>query len=310
MRTRTRPAVNLIELIVLIAILGILLGLLLPAIQKVRAAANRMSSANNLKQLALACHNYHDTYNHFPPGVDANHFSAAARLLPFIEQEALYKSIDFDKAVDDKANAEARKTRIKTFLDPRDPLDTVNDDYGPTNYLFNAGSKASLKDNDGIFFEDSQITFADITDGTSLTVMIGETLRGDGQKKATDVRRQYVALAGKDRARKLTGDSGVKEWQAGKGIKGDRCASWMDGRFLQGTFTGTRKMNDPRPDVSADAGLGGLSALRTENGGGPNVAFCDGSVRVIKATVEVKVWRLLTARNDGEALNEADYIEP
>jgi prepilin-type processing-associated H-X9-DG protein len=310
MRARTRPAINLVELIVLLAILAILLGLLLPAIQKVRAAANRMSSANNLKQLALACHNFHDTNNHFPPGVDANHFSAAARLLPYIEHDALYKTIDFDKSVDDKANAEARKVRIQTFLDPRDPQETVTEDSGPTNYLFNAGSKPSLKENDGVFFEDSQITLADITDGTSNTIMIGQTLKGDGGKKAVDVRRQYVALPGKGRVKKLTDQSGVKEWQAGKDIKGDRGASWMDGRFLQGTFTATRKINDARPDVSADGGMGGLSALRTEDGGGPNVAFCDGSVHVIKSSVDLKIWQLLNSRNDGTAVDSADYEGP
>jgi len=115
-------------------------------------------------------------------------------LLPYIEQNSVYKLIDLKKSVDDEANVNARKIVIKTFLAPMDPVMKVKDDYGPTNYLFNAGSKPDLADNDGIFYRDSKITFGDITDGTSNTLFTGETLKGDGGKKAVDVRRQYVLL--------------------------------------------------------------------------------------------------------------------
>src|ERR1700737_1922418 len=112
MRTRPRTALTVFDLLVVLAILGLLLALLLPAVQKVRQAASRTQSQNNLKQLALACHQYHDAMNHMPSGNDAKNFSAAARLLPYIEQDNLYKQIDFDKPMDDKANADARKVRV------------------------------------------------------------------------------------------------------------------------------------------------------------------------------------------------------
>jgi prepilin-type processing-associated H-X9-DG protein len=235
-----------------------------------------------------------------PPGNDANGFSAAARLLPYIEQENVYNQIDFKKPITDKANAEARKAIIKVFLSPQDPVHLVDDVYGATNYLFNAGSKFGLVDNDGVFYQDSKIRLTDITDGTSNTLMIGETLKGDGGKKAMDVHRQYVFLKEKDALKNLTEDSGVADFKDNKHIAGDRCASWMDGRFLQGTFTGTRLLNDPKPDVSCD-GAAGLSGLRSLEEG-TNIAMCDGSVRFVKQNVSLTVWKLLTARNDGQVL--------
>jgi len=301
MRSKPRAALTFFDLLVVLAILGFLLALLLPAVQKVRQAAGRTQSQNNLKQLGLACHNYHDSMNHFPSGNDAKNFSASARLLPYIEQDNVYKQIDFDKAMDDKANADARKVQLKTLLDPQDSSTTVKDGWAATNYLFNAGSKPALEDNDGVFFQDSQVRIADITDGTSNTLMIGQTLKGDGQTKAVTVARQYVALNDKGALKNLKDESGVKEWKAGKSIAGDRCASWMDGRFLQGTFTGTRKVNDPRPDVSAEGGNGGLSGLRSLEAG-VNIALCDGSVRFVDQKVDAKVWKLLSSRNDGEAI--------
>jgi hypothetical protein len=204
------------------------------------------------------------------------------------------------KSIDDKANAEMRKVKIQVFLSPQDPLEKVNDDYGATNYLFNAGSKPDLEKNDGVFFLESKTRFADITDGTSNTLMIGETLKGDGGTKATDVKRQYVKLD-KDALKNLKDETGVQEWKDGKHIAGDRGASWMDGRFLQGTFTGTRRPNDEKPDVSCDS-LGGLSALRSLDDM-ISVSFCDGSARLINAKkIKMDVWKALCTAAGGEVI--------
>ncbi|HXG08282.1 MAG TPA: DUF1559 domain-containing protein [Gemmataceae bacterium] len=299
MRKHSRPAFTLFQLLVVLALLGVLLGLLLPAVAKVRQAAARTRSANNLRQLAIACHNYYDTFNQLPTGVDKNHFSAAAYLLPYIEQDNLFRNLDLKKPIDDPANAAVRATHIKLLENPLDPITTVNKDYGPTNYLFSAGSKAALKDNDGLCYQESKITFADITDGLSNTILIGETLKGDGMTKAQDVRRQHVLLKA-EALKDLTEEAGVQEWRDNKNIVGDRGASWMDGRFLQGTFTSTRLANDPKPDVNC-GGAGGLSGLRSTIGGS-NIALADGSVRFIHDKVKLEVWRLLAARNDGQPI--------
>jgi type II secretory pathway pseudopilin PulG len=299
-----RHGITLFQLLVVLAVIAILIGLLLPAVQKVREAAARTQSANNLKQIALACHNYHDVNNRLPPGNDANNFSAAAQLLPYLEQDALYKSIDFKKSVDDKANSAARGAPIRVFFSPLDAVTSVNRNYGPTNYLFNAGSKAALEDDDGLFYQDSKVRITDVTDGTSNTLLAGETLKGDGGTAAVNVRRQHVAL-GKEALKKVGPDSGVQDFKDNKHIAGDRCASWMDGRFLQGTFTGTLTLNDERPDVTC-AGLGGVSGLRSEQSA-TNVAMGDGSVRYTGAKVKAALWKALTSRNGGEVIDYNDF---
>jgi type II secretory pathway pseudopilin PulG len=300
MTTPRRSAFTLFQLLLILALLALLFALLLPLIAKAREQALRAQKLNNLKQFALACHNYAATNGALPSGNDDKNYSAACKLLPYLEQDAFFKTIDFTKAMDDPANAMARGIRIKLFESPLDALPPPNKDYGPTNYLFNAGSKPSLKDNDGVFFQNSKIKFPDITDGTSNTLMIGETLRGDGGQKAVDVRRQHVRLKA-DTLKDLKEDAGVQDFKDGTHIAGDRCASWMDGRFLQGTFTGTRQPNDTRPDVDC-GGVGGLSALRSLDDM-IGIAMCDGSTRLINAKkITKETWKALMTRNGNDVL--------
>ncbi len=301
MKRDYRRGFTLFQLLVALAMLAIAFALFLPALAKVRAAAARMQSTNNLKQIALSCHDYASANNDFfPPGCDDNHFSAAAYLLPYIEQGNVFNLIDFKKSVDDDANAAVRKVVVKTFLTPLDPVKTVKDEYGPTNYLFNAGSKPGLADNDGVFYQDSKRSLkSDFTDGTSNTLLAAETLKGDGGTKAEDVRRQYVLLK-KDALKGIKDDGGVQDFKDDKNIAGDRCASWMDGRFLQGTFNARLKVNDARPDVSC-GGAGGVSSMRTFQ---PIVlaAICDGSVRSVSIGISIETWRAASTRNGGEIL--------
>jgi prepilin-type processing-associated H-X9-DG protein len=292
MRGIVRAGFTRVELLVLSLMMSALVAMVLPGLVRAQTAGQRMASLNNMRQIGLAVHNHQDTYNMLPPNDDANHFSAFARLLPFVEQANLAQKIDFKKPVTDKANLEARKAFVKLFVSPQDQQKSVSDDFGPTNYLFCAGSKLELAGNDGVFASNAKVTLVAVSNanGTSNTVILGETLKGDGSKKAVDIKRQHVALK-KDALKNLKEDAGVQDWKDGKNIAGDRGASWMDGRFLQATFTGTRLPNAPEPDVDC-AGLGGLSSLRSGDGR-MNILYCDGHVSSVNKKIDIKILKAI-----------------
>ena len=301
MKTSTRPGYGLFQLLVVIALVALLIGMMLPAVFKVRIAAARMNSANNLKQIALGTINSADTNNgDLPAGVDDKQFSALFHILPYIEQDALYKSADLTKDSDDKANAKLRSTIVKTYLSTLDPLNE-NGPAGGTNYFAMAGSKMELKDNDGAFIRDTKNRYpASFTDGTSNTIMFVEMLRGDGGKKAVSVQRQHVRLKAGDLP--LKDEAGVKDFEDGKNIAANRGSAWIDGRFLQATTNATRSMLDKRPDVDC-CGEGGFASVRTV-ADGTNLAIADGSVRWITPRLSLVTWRAASTSSGGEVLGE------
>ena len=153
-------------------VLGIGVGLALPAVQKVRSAASRTQSANNLKQIGLAIHNYHDVHNKFPEDIkDADGkplLSWRVAILPYIEQEALYKQFKLDEPWDSKHNLPLSKIVVKTFVSPDAEAPTDADGYALTNYPGVAGPGT-------MFDPDGGLTFAGVTDGLSNTVMVLES---------------------------------------------------------------------------------------------------------------------------------------
>jgi prepilin-type N-terminal cleavage/methylation domain-containing protein len=203
-RTRTgRPAAfTLIELLVVIAIISVLVGLLLPAVQKVRDAMDRKTCANNLRQIGLALHHYHDArgsfpaaYLYTPPPQDRplNVYTSpgwgwAAQLLPYLDQSVLAQQIDYDVAVEDARHEAVRTTPLKVFVCPSDQstgvfevLDTLNQPLAwaaTTSYAACFGTGGEIGERpalgDGLFYRNSAVTFAQVTDGASNTIAVGE----------------------------------------------------------------------------------------------------------------------------------------
>jgi prepilin-type N-terminal cleavage/methylation domain-containing protein/prepilin-type processing-associated H-X9-DG protein len=196
-----RRGFTLIELLVVIAIIAILIGLLLPAVQKVRDAAARIKCTNNLKQLGLALHNYHDANRCFPPGyVDRNTdpsstpdndrgpgWGWATFLLPYVEQDNVAKQIDFNQGVGLGSNAAVCQLALAVHQCPADPY-PQNFTVWPTNvvvahgnYVGNSGWEECFSNAGGLsqagngpFYRNSRTTFASVTDGTSNTIFVGE----------------------------------------------------------------------------------------------------------------------------------------
>ena len=205
-----REAFTLVELLVVIAIIGVLVSLLLPAVQSAREAARRMSCSNNLKQLGLALHNYESSYKVFPAGYRykpgpagtpeeiANHAGLAwgAAMLPQLEQTALYEAIDPTIPIWHEDNLEARETFVAAFLCPsdvwsgdkfviRDDTVTPTEKYAGASYAANWGPAtedvnldATPDDSDGVFYRNSRTRTADLFDGLSQTLAFGERHNG------------------------------------------------------------------------------------------------------------------------------------
>lgn len=309
---RCRKAFTLVELLVVIAIIGILVALLLPAVQAAREAARRMKCSNHLKQIGLAMHIYQSTHRVFPPArLDWPYvYSPQAQLLPFIEQENLQDLIDFNVKFFGAnsptwGNASAARTQVSVFLCPSDSGRVAGGEFGATNYVANVGS--GLRDNgsllrdstaDGVFFEESSLSFRDILDGTTNTVAFSESLLGNGiTSPPGDPRHQITLLSGGTPATPGACSATTTLW-------GQRGIRWIQGSYGYTLYNHFYTPNSPNLDCGNSTRTHGLQAARSHHPGGVNALLCDGSVRIVSETVAMPVWRQAATRAGGEVAGE------
>jgi prepilin-type N-terminal cleavage/methylation domain-containing protein/prepilin-type processing-associated H-X9-DG protein len=193
-------AFTLVELLIVVALLGVLVGLLVPAMQKAREAANRNTCQNNLRQIAAALHNYHDEQGAFPAGYIASGpyvdgatdtspgWGWGAMILPYVELGRVYEALNLSLPIEAPENARAVKTVLSVYRCPSDvwPTDTfpINDGLGNTLATVAPSSYAGCVGNDesevtdsagnGVLFRNSSVRMTDVTDGTSTTILVGE----------------------------------------------------------------------------------------------------------------------------------------
>jgi len=177
---------TLIELLVVVAVIGVLIGLLLPAVQAARETARRMACGNNLRQIGIGLHTYHDAQKSFPPGgiepispkwPNGRQLAWSAFLLPFIEERSLHEQIDFNKAFDSPENAEAAAQVVATYLCPSVARNSyLVDGRGACDYGGIYGERITGPNNPpkGTMLYDKVIRIRDITDGTTRTLIVSE----------------------------------------------------------------------------------------------------------------------------------------
>jgi prepilin-type N-terminal cleavage/methylation domain-containing protein/prepilin-type processing-associated H-X9-DG protein len=310
-----RRGFTLIELLVVIAIIAVLIALLLPAVQKVPEAANRVACANNLKQIALATHNYHDTFKKFPTG---GHISDLVgnrptggttlwiELLPYFEQDNLRNKWDnYDNRNNVAGERHATSAQvIRLLICPSDALEDPVGEYTvpPPNWSWgfyalssyggNAGKRAVYTGGaprfprmtrDGIFWLDSRVRIADIPDGTSNTLFFGERYHYDPEYDRLHAQLFSVSAP--------VADWGRWGWTAGPGI------------MANVTLHSAAPINYMMPPGGDFSNLENrLGAFGSGHPGGANFAFADGSVRFLNDSTPLLTLQALSTRRGGEIL--------
>jgi prepilin-type N-terminal cleavage/methylation domain-containing protein len=286
MKRHKNTGFTLVELLVVIAIIGILIALMLPAVQAAREAARRIQCSNNLVQLGLAVQNYESAHNVLPPGtVNADgpirnepigyHMGWLVQLLPYLEEDVTYKHVDFSKSVYAKENAPVREIRISTFLCPSDGRGKAPDGIAPSNYAgcHHDAEAPIAADNNGVLFLNSAISSEEIADGRSHTLFVGEKLVDEK-------------------------DLG---WMSGTRATLRNTGSAINGGILPmyATDEDGEAAAEPADEEKIDPILevGGFGSWHP---GGAQFVLGDGSVRFISETVAFEVLQRLGHRADGK----------
>ena len=321
---------TLVELLVVIAIMGVLVAVLLPAIQAARESARRTACVNNLKQIGIAAQSFHDANGALPsaaqsqawPAAPSNawsfyRWSALAHLAPFLEEGNAVDQLDLSVPLYGPSfevtaqNVAGAAIVVPLFLCPSDLGQVVSPGFGPTNYAACSGSGAgggTPFDTDGIFYVNSSTRLAQITDGTSHTALMSESVlgeyRGTPPKRDPQIDYKYVLSAPLSE----TFCNNTPQWN----VSDPRGFAWVSGEYRCAAYNHYYPPNSAQPDCLGTRLSGGPQylfsaygwrAARSRHPGGVNVLMADGAVRFVNEDIEQHTWGALSTR-EGEEVPE------
>jgi prepilin-type N-terminal cleavage/methylation domain-containing protein/prepilin-type processing-associated H-X9-DG protein len=324
LKDHDRLGFTLIEILVVIAVIGLLMAVLLPALAAVQQAARRLQCTNNLKQIVMANIAYHSTHMMFPSGRTdgiqggSRNWGPLAGILPYIEGQTVYELLNFDVIPGHASNDTARSIEISTYVCPSDrasipSASSVGNAY--SNYRACAGSDwTSDETNDGVFPEIKFTQIKEIFDGTSNTVLYSERCLGDGDTNQVDQRSDLFRIARSNRTREAVYQACVAI-QAGTPVtlgvtnqSSDAGRQWLNGQMYTTRYTHVMPPNSlscARPTGNGAMGSsinnqGGAMTATSRHSGGVNIAMADGSVHFVSDSIDLGIWRGLATINGRE----------
>lgn len=315
-RKSVRTGFTLVELLVVIAIIGVMVGLLLPAVQSAREAARRMQCSNHLKQMGLALHNYESTYKMFPPGRTAQGISIHAAILPFLEQAAAAQLVDPTVAWNHVNNTAATKAFIPSFNCPSDAQSPLPMGWAGTTYRANQGSgilwglpptnpadpNFGMPEPNGVFYLTKQLAFRDILDGTSHTAAFSEHNQGDFSNAISSPSDTFWPQTNPH-----TADEAYQQCEAidVTDLMYQRVSD-IGAPWVYGYHSTTVYMHVAPPNRrSCMYPPGRISTTANSNHvGGVLVCRCDGSVVFVSENVNLDIWRAAGTRANSESVGD------
>lgn len=333
MKPVRRSGVTLVELLVVVAILGVLVGLLVPAVQSARETTRRTACANNMRQLAVGLANHESALGRYPIGSEARAFPAyprvtaqhcrwslLAHLCPYYEAEELLDGLDRSVPlyIDLRPDAIAPQNKpivkivVPMFLCPSDRGIAVSPIFGPTNYAgcTGGGGDGTPYDTDGIFFINSRTRPKDVSDGLSKTIAFSESLLGDSastNRATVTPENAYRFVMSAPLSESSCAATAVWNFSDPRGF------SWANGEYRTTLYNHRHPpnaatmdcmgvlMNPPQGRMDRLYAAYGWRAARSRHPGGVNVAMADGSLRFVRDEVDLGVWRAAATRAGGES---------